>query len=127
MSHIKSQSQYTQEYLKSKDARLHTKKLIFLLRSRMLDLSAKFPNLFQTNCCPLFQDGKSLDAQEHLMLCPQVADENQLSMKVLDNEDLFCENVASQIQIASIIEDNFKRRSKKLKILQQKIQVNIIV
>ena len=58
------------------------------------------------------------------MLCPQVVDGNQFSKKLLEYEDLFCENVASQIQIAAIMQENFKRRTKKLKILQQKNQVN---
>ena len=44
VSHIKFKSHHTQEYLKSKDASIHLKKFIFLLRSRMLDLAANFPN-----------------------------------------------------------------------------------
>ena len=124
VSHIKFKSHSTQEYLKSKDASIHQKKFIFLLRSRMLDLAANFPNKFQTKYCPLCQDGTNLDTQEHLMHCPQVVDENQLTNKVLNYEGLFCEDVATQIQISSIIQENYKKRIKKLKILQQKNQVN---
>ena len=74
----------------------------------MLDIAGNFLNKYKY--CPVCKDGKSLDTQEHLMYCPQLVDKNQVNKSTPNYEDLFGENVATQIQIASIIKEHFKGR-----------------
>ena len=102
-----------QEYSKSTEVSIQMKKIIFTLRCRMLDISSNFPNQKKSEFCPVCNDSK--DTQEHLMTCPELVDDKQLTDSVPRYEELFGENLLKQIRVAKIIQENFRLRKKKLK------------
>ena len=91
-------------------------KFIFHARTRMLDVKQNFKNKYinQNKNCPL---GCSVvDNQEHLLHCPAI--ENKLGMSCVSNknsphyEDLFSEDSAKQITLATILDERYKVRKK---------------
>ena len=49
------------------------------------------------------------------MTCPELVDDKHLTDSVPRYEELFGENLLKQIQVAKIIQENFRLRKKKLK------------
>jgi hypothetical protein len=78
----------------------------------MLDVGANYPNKSDTTFCPVCEDKNMKDTQEHLMICPQLVENTLEVQNVPSYEDLFKDNISKQIQIASIIQSNFRRRKK---------------
>ena len=100
-----------QKYFNSKDVSLQLSKFIFVLRSRMLEVQANFPSKFSIRFCPVCKDETTQDDQAHLLLCPQLNDQQVVS--TLPNyEDLFSKDLNKQVQVASIIHKNFRKRLK---------------
>ena len=112
--HIQYKDLKMQDYMKSKLVDIQFCKLIFILRSRMLDISSNYPNKSNTTFCPICGDKETEDSQSHIMICPQLSD-NQIVNQLPKYEDLFNEDICKQIQVAAIIQTNFRRRKKKTK------------
>ena len=81
----------------------------------MLDISSNFPNKYSSKNCPVCKDETTLDTQAHLLICPQLTNDQQLTQNIPKYEDLFSGEIEKQIQVASIIQENFKKRKMKLK------------
>ena len=113
---IQYQNLKIQKYLKSKTLSTQMSKFIFILRSRMLDISTNYKNKSTLKFCPVCRDENNLDTQEHLMICPLLVSQNQLVQGVVPKyEDLFEDDVEKQTRVASIIQVNFRKRKKKVR------------
>jgi ferredoxin-thioredoxin reductase catalytic subunit len=115
VSHIQYQEHSMQKYLKSRKISNQLKKFIFILRSRMLDVSSNYPNKFSSKLCPVCRDGKSQDTQEHILSCPGLIKDNQLVKNLPKYDDLFSDNVDRIIEVASIIQERFRLRKNIMK------------
>ena len=113
VAYINYEKKAMQEYLKSTKVSIQMKKFIFILRCRMLDISSNYPNQNKSEFCPVCNDSK--DTQEHQMTCPELVDDKQLTDSVPRYEELFGENMLKQIRVATIIQENFRLRKKKMK------------
>ena len=114
VKHIQYYEHETQEYLLPGKISNKQAKEIFLLRTRMLETKDNYQNQFQDDHCPLCDDGITLDSQEHVMLCPAIVHQS-LVTDSLKYENLFCNDVMKQLQVSSIIIQNFKKRKQKLR------------
>ena len=74
----------------------------------MMETKDNFPNKFTNNLCPICDDGTE-DSQEHVLVCPE-SDNSQIVKEAVKYENLFSNNVNKQMQIASIVTENFRRR-----------------
>ena len=116
VSHIQYNKHTIQEYLKDNRISNQLKKFIFALRARMLDVGQNYPNKYQTKHCPVCRDEKSMDTQEHILVCAELNhNKKQVTQALPKYEDLFGKDVPKQIAVAKIIFENFKVRTKKLK------------
>ena len=113
--HISYSELKIQNYMKSQAVNIQFCKFIFLLRSRMLDVSANFPGTAQELSCPVCKDPSSRDDQEHLLVCPEL-DDQDLVDQVPTYDDLFTGTLEKQVQVAAIIENKFRDRKKKLRL-----------
>ena len=114
VKHIQYYEHETQEYLLPGKISNKQAKEIFLLRTRMLETKDNYQNQFQDDHCPLCDDGITLDSQEHVMLCPAIVHQS-LVTDSLKYENLFCNDVMKQLQVSSIIIQNFKKRKQRLR------------
>ena len=115
-----------ENYLKSSDINIRSKKFIFSARSRMLDVSSNYSNTATQTFCPVCKVSSNLDNQEHLLLCQKLST-NQPVQEVLVYDDLLNGAVPKQIQIAAVLEANFRLRKKLVKnSLQTESQVNLL-
>ena len=113
--HISYSELKIQNYMKSQAVNIQFCKFIFLLRSRMLDVSANFPGTAQELSCPVWKDPSSRDDQEHLLVCPELDDQDIVD-QVPTYDDLFTGTLEKQVQVAAIIENKFRVRKKKLRL-----------
>ena len=88
-------------------------KHIFMLRARMMDTKDDYPNKYQYDYCPICNDDVSKDSQEHVMYCQ--VDQNQIINSEVEYRNLFSNNVKKQLQISTIIEENYSKRKGKLR------------
>ena len=71
VKHIKHEKSELQSYLMPGNHSTHQAKQIFLLRNRMLETRDNFPNKFQDENCPVYENGAK-DSQAHVMICPGI-------------------------------------------------------
>ena len=115
-----------QSYLKSSDLNIRSKKFIFSARSRMVDIAANYPNSATQTFCPVCKESSKLDNQEHLLLCEKLSTKQPVQ-EVLVYDDLLNGAVPDQIQIAAVMEANFRLRKKIVKnSLPTESQVNLL-
>ena len=114
VKHIQYSKHETQKYLLPGEISNTEAKEIFLLRTRMLETKDNYPNQFQDYDCPLCDDGITLDSQEHVMLCPAIIHKGLVADN-LKYENLFLNDVIKQLQVSSLIVENFKKRKLKLR------------
>ena len=108
VSHIEYEEFELQNYLKNKEINNQLAKFIFVLRCRMLDISANYKNKVSSKWCPNTEDN-----QEHLLICPQLLN-HQLVLKIPKYENLFGNNIQKQMEVAAIIYENYTKRKKKI-------------
>ena len=113
VSHIEYEEFELQHYLKNKEINNQMAKFIFVLRCRMLDISANFKNKVSSKWCPVCEDENTEDNQEHLLICPQLVN-HQLVLKIPKYENLFGNNNLKQMEVAAIIYENYTKRKKKI-------------
>ena len=107
--HIKHKELKMQTYLEPNKHSIHLKKSIFLLRSRMLEIGENYKRNKKKSECPLCKDKNSPDSQAHLLMCPEL-EENEIVTKKVEYDDLFDDSLEDQAQVAQIILRKFKRR-----------------
>ena len=112
--HIKYEKLKMQAYLEPNKYSIHLKKTIFLLRSRMLEIGENYKKNKKKSECPLCKDENSPDSQAHLLMCPELI-ENEVVTKKIEYDDLFEDKIEDQAQVALIIMKKFKMRKKILK------------
>ena len=76
----------------------------------MLDIGENFKNGAQSKHCPVCDNKVTLDTQEHLMICPSLAEDNQLVKKNINYEHLFGDDLEKQIEVSLILKRNLKKR-----------------
>ena len=75
----------------------------------MLETKDNYAKKFSDDLCPVCDNGVTKDSQQHLMLCQSILSQRIVKSKV-KYEDLFASDVQKQLEISSIIIENFKRR-----------------
>ena len=115
-----------QEYLKSSSLQIGEKKLLFQLRTRMLDVKENFKHAYPDHVCPLC--GSENDSQQHLLDCVTISeDASSMIDPNVKYSDLFSNDVSKQAQITRLFRSQLKKRrhflQKKSKSLSQVTQV----
>lgn len=83
-------------------------KLLFKLRTHMLDVKYNFKNMFKEDTlCPLCQ--KHNDSQEHLLSCEKIHETPIITTRYMD---LFSKNIKMQLQIFKALEESWDKRKK---------------
>ena len=114
VKHIQFKKLEAQNYLLPTKMSIHQAKQIFLLRCRMLETKDNYANQFSDDWCPVCDNGVTKDSQEHLTVCPSIGSQTMVKTK-LKYEDLFSSDVQKQLEISSIIFENFKKRKEIIK------------
>ena len=114
VKHIPFEKLEIQNYLLPGKISLHQARQIFMLRCRMLETKDNYANKFSNDLCPVCDNGVTKDSQQHLMLCQSILSQRIVKSKV-KYEDLFASDVQKQLEISSIIIENFKRRKEIIK------------
>ena len=112
--HIDFKKLKMQKYLKPNKHSNQLGKFTFLVRSRMLEVAENYKNSMKISHCPVCEDKSTNDSQPHLFICPQLTN-NQVAKNNLKYENLFEDNLESQIEVSLILQSNFKERKKILK------------
>ena len=87
----------------------HEARFIFHLRSRMVDLKANFRGKHSDWLCPLCKCDE--DSQQHLLVCPELNEEDELVLNVPNYDDLFSENLEDKSNISRILRKRFLSRN----------------
>ena len=94
------------EYLKSKEINPSQAKLIFKIRTRMLNLKNNFKNGHKDLSCPIC--GKGLDSQQHMMMeCLKLGD----MLNLQEYNTLFGENEEKIAKVIKKVEKILNSRS----------------
>ena len=80
----------------------------------MLEVGENYKRNKKKSECPLCKDKTLPDSQAHLLICPEL-EENDIVRKKVEYDDLFKNNLEDQAQVANIILRKFKMRKKILK------------
>ena len=102
------------EYKKLKMENILNQTNTVLIRSRMLEVGENYKRNKKKSECPLCKDKTLPDSQAHLLICPEL-EENDIVRKKVEYDDLFKNNLEDQAQVANIILRKFKMRKKILK------------
>ena len=113
VKHINYKKLELKNYLMPGKISIQQAKEIFLLKSRMLETKDNFPNKFKDKFCPICEDG-IVDSQAHVMNCPAILSKSIVQTD-LNYDNLFQDDVLKQIQVSSVIMENFKRRKEIIK------------
>ena len=113
-----------QEYRKYSSFR--RKKLLFQLRTRILDVKENFKHAYPDHVCPLC--GSENDSQQHLLDCVTISEDSSSMIDPnVKYSDLFSNDVSKQAQITRLFRSQLKKRrrflQKKSKSLSQVTQV----
>ena len=103
-----------QDYLLPNSLEMKQQKLLFQLRTRMVELKSNFKRKHNDNLCPIcHKDG---DDQTHLLQCSELINGlNLLSEKeIILHEDIFSEIVEKQARVTRLFESLFNFRKKLL-------------
>ena len=112
VKHIKFDHLKKQKYFEANTTNLG--KFTFLVRSRMLDLGDNYQNKSSDLNCPVCEDKSTRDSQSHLMVCPKL-NENQIAQKAVHYEDIFEDDFEKQMEVARIMDKNFRKRKEILR------------
>jgi hypothetical protein len=58
------------------------------MQCRMVDIAANYPNRYPLKFCKVHRDGEMGIPNEHLLICPQWIDGNEIAKEILNYEDL---------------------------------------
>ena len=114
VKHIQYEKLEIQNYLLPGKISILQAKQKFLLRCRMLETKDNYANKFSDDLCPVCDNGVTKDSQIHLMLCSSICKQRVVKTNLM-YEELFSSDVQKQLEIASIIFENFKIRKEIIK------------
>jgi hypothetical protein len=83
-------------------------KLLFSLRTRMVNVRCNYKNSYDIHCCPLCESDE--DTQEHLLVCPTI---NPRPPEVVYT-DIFCDDQVKRNETLRALKDALERREKEL-------------
>ena len=97
-----------QDYLKSSNLQISEKKLLFQLRTRMVDVKENFKHAYTEHVCPLCESEN--DSQQHLLDCVTISkDSSSMIDPYLRYSDLFSSDVSKQAQITRLFRSQLKK------------------
>ena len=112
VNQIKHKKLEMQKYLLPNTMSIEQQKFLFQLRSRMLDFKINFKG-GQTNLtCDLCQN--HIDDQESLLTCEKLIDHTSITNNLPKYEDIFSEQVNTQLNILSILQERCSIRKRLL-------------
>ena len=94
-----------QPYLKNDDIYNRTKKFLFRLRTRMVNVGHNFGQKYNCKICSI---GK--DDQENLLQCLILKLRNPALLQDINYDDIFNDNLQKQAKIGKIMEKSFRIR-----------------
>ena len=109
-----------QNYLKTTALSTKEKKTLFSLRTRMIDVKTNYRNKYKYNMqCRLCEDKSEEESEKHLLKCSKIIQQcTNLDISNAKYEDIFSEDIDTQISITKIFTFVFKTRAKLLNDLQ---------
>ena len=115
VKHMSHKKMEMQDYLSPNNLSNDDSKLIFLLRSRMLDVKCNYKGKYihSNTLCPVCK--KEEDTQAHILECADLNVENQIVTETIDYDKLFSDKLNDKISVAKVIKERFKRRKDNLK------------
>ena len=87
-------------------------KFTFSLRTRMVQVRENFRSSYTNTDCELCKEHS--DSQQNLLLCKNLVGSNSVVTSTPCYEDLFSDNVESQLKIALLLQENFKQRKSQI-------------
>ena len=112
VSHIKYNSLQLQDYLKpgNSDISISEMKYIFHLKTRSIDIKQNYKNKYNGNldCISCL---KSSETMRHILECPMLVKNNQLTQTLPDYMQLFGNNLQDKILLSRILKEHMKKRS----------------
>ena len=98
-----------QEYLKSSDLKISERKLLFQLRTRMIDVKENFKHAYPDHVCPLC--GCENDSQQHLLYCTAISTDSTFMIDPnVRYSDIFSNDVRKQGLITRLFQSQLKKR-----------------
>ena len=94
------------------------RKFLFQLRSRMLDVKVNYQGSHTSLQCELC--GKHEDSQESLLSCEKLKDSTGLVSELPVYDDLFAQDVQTQMKIVAILKKKYDLRNKLIKEMKNK-------
>ena len=88
-------------------------KLIFALRSRMVDLRGNFSSKFTNTNCELCAE--HIESQRNLLIWKSLNTNNAIVAAPPRYDDLFCDDVEKQMMIGILLREKVERRKSLLK------------
>ena len=99
-----------QNYLGSNELETLEKKLLFQIRTRMLNVKANFKNNHSDLSCPLLCGHKE-DNQQHILECPILLQNiNDITTDKIEYDDISSSDISKQIRALRIISNLWKKR-----------------
>ena len=103
-----------QNYLGSKQLNTTEKKLLFQLRTRMIDVKTNFRNMYSDTVCPVCE--KNEDEQKHVLECEiLLSNISDITTQKVEYEDIFRCDMSKQTNILKIFQNLWKKRKKLMK------------
>ena len=103
-----------QDYLQTDKLSTKEKKLLFSLRTRSVNVKRNYKNMYKFNMkCALCENENDEESEKHLLKCPIIL-ENMDNVAEVQNacyDDIYSQNIDSQINITKIFAKVFKTRS----------------
>ena len=98
-----------QNYLECSQLNTTEKKLLFQLRTRMVDVKANFKNMHSDVICPVC--GISEDEQKHILECQALlCNISDITAEKVEYEDIFHSDISKQTSILKIFYNLWKKR-----------------
>ena len=98
-----------QNYLRSSELETREKKLLFQIRTRMIDVKANFKNHYSDIFCPLGCENE--DDQTHVLHCKiLLQNNNDITTCNVEYSDIFHEDISRQVRILRIFNKLWKIR-----------------
>ena len=108
---------FKQEYFHPSILDIQEVKMLFMIRSRMVDVKMNFSNKYADTLCPVCKTVGVEDSQEHVMECVQLLNnKNILVNREIKYSYIFDSDVWKQIAATSMFDCLWNERKKILKL-----------
>ena len=103
-----------QNYLESDKLNTSEKKMLFQLRTRMIDVKTNFKNMYMDKVCPVCE--KSEDDQKHVLECQLLSSNiSDIATEKVEYEDIFHCDISKQTNLVRIFQNLWKKRKQLMK------------